>query len=118
MSDVLFATGKAELRAGATSGFDRFADALKNQPGHRITIEGHTDSVGGEESNIALSQRRADAVKNYLVRRGVPADSITTTGKGEAFPVAGNETSAGRQKNRRVEVIIDNIPTAASTSSN
>ncbi len=72
------------------------------------TIEGHTDSVGEEGYNQGLSQRRADAVKAYLVGRGVAPTRLTSSGKGEAYPVAGNESAGGRQQNRRVEVIIDN----------
>lgn len=113
LSDVLFATGKSDLKAGAAANFDRLADALKKQEDRHITIEGHTDNVGSDELNMALSQRRAEAVKNYLVNRGVAADRISANGKGESFPVTSNSSAAGRQKNRRVEVIIEN-PAAAS----
>jgi OmpA-OmpF porin, OOP family len=105
--DVLFATGKSDIKAGAMANFDRLAESLKKQEGSHITIEGHTDSVGGDESNIALSQRRADSVKSYLVGRGVAAERISAAGKGSAFPVTSNASAAGRQKNRRVEVIIE-----------
>lgn len=108
LSDVLFATGKADLKAGATANFDRLADALKKQEDRHITIEGHTDNVGSDELNMALSQRRAEAVKNYLVNRGVAAERISASGKGDAFPVASNSSATGRQKNRRVEVIMEN----------
>lgn len=115
LGDVLFATGKADLKAGAMANFDRLADALKKQEDRHITIEGHTDNVGSDELNMALSQRRAEAVKNYLVNRGVAAERITATGKGEGFPVTSNNTAAGRQKNRRVEVIIENPASASGT---
>lgn len=108
LGDVLFATGKSDLRSGAMANFDRLAETLKKQPDRHITIEGHTDSVGSESLNLALSQRRADAVKDYLVGRGIPTDNISTTGKGESSPLASNDNSSGRQKNRRVEVIIEN----------
>lgn len=111
--DVLFATGKSDIKAGAMANFDRLADSLKKQEGGRITIEGHTDSVGSDASNIALSQRRAESVRSYLVSRGVAAESISATGKGSAFPVTSNASAAGRQKNRRVEVIIDDSSSKA-----
>jgi len=112
LSDVVFATGRADLKPGAMADFDRVADALNKQPDRHITIEGHTDSVGSDDFNMGLSQRRADAVKAYLVGRGVSADRISAVGKGKGFPVTSNSTAAGRQKNRRVEVIIENAPVA------
>lgn len=118
LGDVLFATGKADLKAGAMANFDRLADALKKQEDRHITIEGHTDNVGGDEQNMALSQRRAEAVKSYLVNRGIAADRIFATGKGEGFPVTENNAAAGRQKNRRVEVIIENPKNASDASAN
>ncbi|MGB4343040.1 MAG: OmpA family protein [Moraxellaceae bacterium] len=113
LGDVLFATGKSDLRSGAMANFDRLAETLKKQPDRHITIEGHTDSVGSESLNLALSQQRADAVKDYLVSRGTPADNISTTGKGESSPLVSNDTTSGRQKNRRVEVIIENEATTS-----
>jgi outer membrane protein OmpA-like peptidoglycan-associated protein len=74
-----------------------------------VLIEGHTDSVGREESHYFLSQRRADSVKSYLVNRGVQANRLTTSGLGQGSPVASNDSATGRQQNRRVEVIISNI---------
>jgi len=113
LSDVVFATGRSDLKPGATADFDRLADALNKQPDRHITIEGHTDSVGSDDSNMSLSQRRADAVKDYLVSHGVAAARISSVGKGKGFPVTSNSTAAGRQKNRRVEVIVENAPVAA-----
>lgn len=107
LGDVLFATGKSDLRPGAMANFDRLAETLKKQPDRRIIIEGHTDNVGSEDRNITLSKQRADAVKDYLVGRGVNGNYISTVGKGESSPLASNDNAPGRQKNRRVEVIIE-----------
>lgn len=106
--DALFATNKAELKAGARASFDRLARTLNETPERKIVVEGHTDSTGAEDYNQQLSQERAESVKRYLTSQGVDAGRITAVGKGEAFPVANNETAAGRQQNRRVEVIIEN----------
>ena len=108
-SDVLFATGKSDIKAGAMANFDRLADALKKQEDSRITIEGHTDSVGSDALNVALSQRRAESVRTYLIGRGIAAERISAAGKGSAFPVTSNASASGRQKNRRVEVIIEDV---------
>ena len=72
----------------------------------RISVEGHTDSVGSDASNQSLSEKRADAVRDFLVNAGVPSDRITAAGKGEAEPIATNKTTAGRQQNRRVELVV------------
>jgi outer membrane protein OmpA-like peptidoglycan-associated protein len=72
----------------------------------RIIIEGHTDSTGSAELNQALSERRADAVANALIGRGVSEDALRTNGRGEDYPVASNQTAAGRHQNRRVEIIL------------
>ena len=72
----------------------------------RVMIEGHTDSTGSEALNDALSQRRADAVAQALMRRGISADNVQPIGRGKAFPVATNDTAAGRQQNRRVELVV------------
>lgn len=107
-SDIVFATGKADLKPGAMANFDRLADVLRNNPEQRIVIEGHTDDVGSDESNLLLSQRRAESVKRYLVNQGVNSRMISASGKGEDYPVTSNSTAEGRQKNRRVEVIMEN----------
>ena len=112
LGDVLFATGQSTLRAGATGNLDRLVTFLGKYADRTVVIEGHTDSVGGEDSNQALSQRRADAVMSYLATRGVASERLTSLGKGEAFPVSGNDSAGGRQQNRRVEVIIANEPPA------
>lgn len=106
LGDVLFDTGKATLKPGAYSTIDRLADVLKESPKRKVIIEGHTDSTGSEETNILLSQQRALAVQAALMERGVTGEQIATVGKGEAAPVATNDNAAGRQRNRRVELIV------------
>lgn len=105
LGDVLFDTGKATLKPGAYATVDRLAATLKESGGRKVEIEGHTDSVGSDELNQVLSQHRADSVAAALMQRGVQSDQIIATGKGEGFPVAGNDNAAGRQQNRRVEMI-------------
>jgi outer membrane protein OmpA-like peptidoglycan-associated protein len=105
LGDVLFDTGRATLKPGADRTIDRLAQALKDNPNTRVMIEGHTDSVGGDEYNMALSERRADAVADALRFRGVPADRYEAKGLGKDFPVASNDTQSGRQQNRRVEIV-------------
>lgn len=105
IGDVLFDSARATLKPGADLTIDRLAAFMKEYPQARVLIEGHTDSVGSEEYNDALSERRADAVASALIRRGVSADSVRASGRGKAYPVATNETAAGRQQNRRVEII-------------
>lgn len=108
MGDVLFDTAKATLKPGAMAPLDRLAKFLKDSPDRSVTIEGHTDSVGTEEYNQELSQRRADAVREALRNRGVDSDRIQAVGKGKGFPVASNDSAGGRQQNRRVEIVIEN----------
>jgi outer membrane protein OmpA-like peptidoglycan-associated protein len=105
LSDVLFDTGKATLKAGANRDLDRLAQALKDNANTRVKIEGYTDSVGSESYNQQLSERRARAVADALQMRGVPADRYQVEGLGKEYPVATNETPAGRQQNRRVEIV-------------
>jgi outer membrane protein OmpA-like peptidoglycan-associated protein len=112
LGDVLFDTGQATLKPGANSTVDRLGEFLQRSPERSVTIEGHTDSVGSDSYNQALSESRADAVKSALVSRGIPAQQIVAVGKGEAVPVASNDNAAGRQQNRRVEIIVSN-PVAA-----
>jgi len=108
LGDVLFDTGKAELNAGAGMKLDQLAQFLNAHPDRRVEIDGFTDSVGSPSFNEALSQRRAEAVKAALVTRGVDPGRIATQGYGSEYPVASNNDSAGRQLNRRVEVVIGN----------
>lgn len=103
---IFFDTGKATLKPGARNVLNRVADQLKTHTDVRITVEGHTDSVGSEESNQALSQRRAEAVRDYLSGRGVPGERLEVAARGESAPLATNDTAAGRQQNRRVELIL------------
>ena len=105
LGDTLFATGKAEIKSGATVNLDRLTTFLNEYPKRTAAIEGYTDSMGSEEMNQSLSERRANAVKNYLVGQGVGSARLTTSGHGETSPVADNESAAGRQQNRRVEVV-------------
>lgn len=115
LGDVLFDTGLATLKAGAYATIDRLAGVLKEASDRKVMIEGHTDSVGGDDYNQQLSERRASAVQTALLERGVRSEQITALGKGETFPVAGNDNAAGRQQNRRVEMIFtDNQSQVAS----
>jgi outer membrane protein OmpA-like peptidoglycan-associated protein len=116
LGDLLFATGKSELTGGAGPNLDKLAAFLGEYPDRTVLIEGHTDSVGSEESNYFLSQRRAESVRSYLVNRGVQANRLTTAGLGQGSPVASNDTATGRQQNRRVEVIISNATTLSNTN--
>jgi outer membrane protein OmpA-like peptidoglycan-associated protein len=106
LGDVLFDTGKATLKPGAYATLDRVAAALHDSPDRKVVIEGHTDGVGSEELNQTLSQQRATAVQSALMQRGVSGAQITAMGKGETMPVASNDDAAGRQRNRRVELIL------------
>lgn len=106
LGDVLFDTGEAELKPGAISTVGRLADFLQEEEQRSVIIEGHTDSVGAESFNQALSHERAQAVKSVLAEHGVDATRIEAVGKGESTPVASNATAAGRQQNRRVEIVI------------
>jgi outer membrane protein OmpA-like peptidoglycan-associated protein len=105
MGDVLFDTGKATLKPGAYATVDRLATVLKEDPQRKVLIEGHTDSVGTDEYNQQLSERRASSVQAALFERGVEASQISTVGKGETTPVASNDSPVGRQQNRRVELV-------------
>ncbi|MGD9507463.1 MAG: OmpA family protein [Geminicoccaceae bacterium] len=108
VGDVLFDTGQATLKPGAVTEIIRLAEFLKQNPSRRVQIEGHTDSTGSMRTNAILSQRRADAVADTLVAAGVPRDRMVASGLGPDYPVASNATAAGRQQNRRVEVVIEN----------
>jgi outer membrane protein OmpA-like peptidoglycan-associated protein len=106
MSDVLFDTGKFTLRPLAREKLAKISGIVLAHPGLRLEVEGHTDSVGGEEYNQKLSEQRAGGVRDYLVSQGLPIDAITARGFGKTQPVADNSTAAGRQQNRRVELVV------------
>jgi len=101
----LFDTGQATLKPGANLVLDRLASFMSQNPQTKVRIEGHTDSTGSADFNQALSQRRADAVAIALENRGLSADRVRAIGRGEDFPVASNSSAAGRQQNRRVEIV-------------
>ena len=106
LSDVLFDTASATLKPGAREKLARVAGILSSHPDLHIEIEGHTDSVGSDDYNQRLSERRAVSVRSYLVQQRIPEASVGTEGFGESRPVASNTTSAGRQQNRRVELVV------------
>ena len=112
VGDVLFDVGQATLKPGAVNEIVRLAQFLQENPERRVSIEGHTDSTGSVNTNLVLSQRRAEAVADTLVAAGVPRQRIMASGLGPDFPVASNATAAGRQQNRRVEVVIENASPA------
>jgi outer membrane protein OmpA-like peptidoglycan-associated protein len=103
---ILFDTGKTALKPGAKSTLSKIAKQLQTDPSLKIAVEGHTDNVGGTAMNQSLSEKRANAVRDYLVSAGISGDHITADGKGEESPIATNKTAAGRQQNRRVELVI------------
>ena len=106
LGDVLFDTGRAELNPGAARTLDQLAAFLKENTERTVAIEGYTDATGTEQGNQVLSERRANSVKNALTDRGIASARISARGFGEASPVASNNTAAGRQQNRRVEVVL------------
>ena len=118
LSDVLFDTGSANLKAGTREKLAKVAGIFLAHPGLKMQVEGHTDSVGSEDFNQRLSQNRADSVRTYLVAQGIGSGSVGTAGFGESQPVASNTTEAGRQQNRRVELVVsgEQIGTATLTS--
>jgi len=105
LGDVLFDTGQSTLKPGAMSAINRLATFLSQNPNTKVLVEGHTDSVGSDDYNIGLSERRARAVATELESRGIPDSQIQTLGRGKDMPVATNDTPAGRQQNRRVEIV-------------
>jgi len=106
LGDVLFETGQTELKRDAEGGLVEVVDLLQSEPEKKIRIEGHTDGVGEAATNLRLSQQRADSVRSILVSLGVDEARITSTGMGEDFPIATNDTPEGRSMNRRVDVIL------------
>ena len=106
LSEVLFDVGRATLKEGAGRTIRQLADFLRENPERRVLIEGHTDNTGSYQLNLDLSRRRAESVRSALIEGGIPGDRIRTAGYGPDYPVASNNTAAGRQQNRRVEIVI------------
>jgi outer membrane protein OmpA-like peptidoglycan-associated protein len=106
MSDVLFDTGQYSLKPGAREKLAKVAGILIAYPGLNIAVGGYTDNVGGDQMNQKLSENRAGSVRDYLVQEGVTANTVSATGFGNSSPVASNDNSAGRQENRRVELVV------------
>lgn len=106
LGDVLFDTGKSQLKPGGAREVKKLAQFLRENTQRSISIEGFTDAQGSEEYNLSLSERRAEAVKSELIDNGIEPQRIVSKGYGESYPVADNDTSAGRQMNRRVEIVI------------
>jgi outer membrane protein OmpA-like peptidoglycan-associated protein len=110
INDVLFDTAQYSLKPGAREKLAKVSGIILAYPGLKIQLEGHTDSVGSDDYNLKLSQERGDSVRAYLVSQGVPADSVTAIGLGKADPVATNDNAAGRQQNRRVDMVVSGAP--------
>jgi outer membrane protein OmpA-like peptidoglycan-associated protein len=115
LGDVLFDVDRAELKPGAELHLSRLVEFLQQHPERNVLIEGHTDSTGSVEYNLSLSRRRAEAVRSFLVGRGVSPTRVATEGYGLARPIASNDSVAGRQQNRRVEIVVLNegVPAAS-----
>jgi outer membrane protein OmpA-like peptidoglycan-associated protein len=108
LGDVLFDTGRAELKPGAARPIEQIASFLNQHPERSVQVEGFTDSQGGNEYNLELSQKRADAVAMAIIQRGVAAERVRAMGYGEEFPKASNTSAGSRQLNRRVEIVVSN----------
>ena len=105
LKGIEFDTGKATIRKSSYSRLDRIVEYLAHKKSARIQISGHTDNVGSAKGNKKLSQRRADACRKYVIKKGIAADRVEAIGYGDERPVAPNDTEEGRQKNRRIEAI-------------
>jgi len=116
MSDVLFDTGSSTLKPGAREKLAKISGIVLAHPGLTLQIEGHTDSVGSDDFNQQLSERRADSVRDFLAEQGVQTSSMTAHGFGKTQPVASNDTGEGRQRNRRVELVVNGDAIGKSTS--
>jgi outer membrane protein OmpA-like peptidoglycan-associated protein len=115
ISDVLFDFNKYTLKPGAREKLAKVSGILLAYPGLKIQVEGHTDSIGSDAYNMKLSQQRADTVREYIVSQGVPGPTVNATGLGKADPVASNDSAAGRQQNRRVEMVVSGEPIGIDT---
>jgi outer membrane protein OmpA-like peptidoglycan-associated protein len=116
MSDVLFDTGQYSLKPGAREKLAKVAGILLAYPGLNIEVGGYTDNVGGDDMNQKLSENRADSVRDYLVQEGVTTNAVTARGFGNTLPVASNDSSSGRQQNRRVELLVSGDAIGASAA--
>jgi outer membrane protein OmpA-like peptidoglycan-associated protein len=108
LGDVLFDTGKAQLKPGADRSLDQIAAFLSENPERSVQVEGFTDSQGTDDYNLELSQSRADAVAMAIIKRGIEAQRVRALGYGESYPKASNDSAGSRQLNRRVEIIVSN----------
>jgi len=106
IGDILFDTNRSELKAGATSSVEMLGEFLRQYPQRNVVVEGYTDNIGSQDSNLDLSARRANAVRMALVGMGISGTRISAKGYGEGYPVAANQSADGRQLNRRVEVVL------------
>src|SRR5262249_36599556 len=117
ISDVLFDTGQYTLKPLAREKLAKVSGIVLAHPGLKLEVEGHTDNVGGDEFNQQLSEKRAAAVRDFLVQQGISINSVVARGYGKTMPVASNDTASGRQLNRRVEMVVSGdvigIPLAA-----
>jgi outer membrane protein OmpA-like peptidoglycan-associated protein len=107
MSDVLFDFDKATLKPPAREALAKLSGILLAYPDLKIAVEGHTDSIGTDEYNMTLSEKRADAVRDYLMANSISDSRVTAKGFGKANPVAPNDTNEGRAQNRRVELVVN-----------
>jgi outer membrane protein OmpA-like peptidoglycan-associated protein len=115
--NVFFETGRATITPGAKATIDRLAEFLKQNLDQRVRIDGYADSTGSQANNVTLSERRADAVKQALVSRGIEGGRIETHASGAAAPVASNDTAQGRQMNRRATVVVSNFNVGTGSTS-
>jgi outer membrane protein OmpA-like peptidoglycan-associated protein len=106
LGDILFDVDQATLKPGAMQNLFRLVTFLKQYPDRGVLVEGHTDSTGSDTYNLSLSEQRAESVRSFLTQNGIGAARVLARGYGKAYPVAGNDTSAGRQRNRRVDLVI------------
>jgi outer membrane protein OmpA-like peptidoglycan-associated protein len=117
LGDVLFDTGKSTLKPAAYQTIERLASVLNEDHTRKVLIEGHTDSAGSEDTNMALSLQRARSVQGALMQHGVSGSQISVAGRGESTPVASNENAGGRQQNRRVEMVFSQEPSRIASDS-
>jgi outer membrane protein OmpA-like peptidoglycan-associated protein len=103
IAGIEFDSNQAAIRSSSEAALEKAASVLNEYPSLRIEIVGHTDNRGGREHNVELSQRRAEAVRENLIKRGIDANRIRAKGEGPDLPLTTNDTAAGRQKNRRIE---------------